>query len=114
MTTSNQANRWSDWTWVDHGLRCRGYCMGRYWLRQKYCKRYFTPGVHYAAFRNVNEAVENFTLFKNSAERKAVARHGNERARALVCARTFWTGIDALGTIHLPDILVNLYLFCIQ
>jgi len=101
MTTSNQTEiDGSDWTWVDH--------MVYRYLEVIVCgtllvapeipgvKRYFTPGVHYAAFRNVNEAIEKIGHFlKNSAERKALAKHGNERARALVCARTFWTGIDA-------------------
>ena len=101
LTTSNQTEMdESDWTWIDH--------MVYRYLEVIACgtllvapdvpgvNRYFTPGVHYAAFGTVNEAIEIIAQYlTNSAERKALAKQGSEKARALVCARTFWTGIDA-------------------
>jgi hypothetical protein len=101
MTTANQADsKGSDWIWIDH--------MVYRYLEVIACgtllvapdvpgvRRYFTPGVHYAAFRTVDEAIEIIAKYlSNSEERKVLAKHGSERARALLCARTFWTGIDA-------------------
>jgi len=102
VTTANQVEmEGADWTWIDH--------MVYRYLEVTACgsllvapdvpgvRRYFIPGVHYAAFGNVDDAVENIARYlTNSTERKALAKQGGDRARALVCARTFWTGIDAV------------------
>jgi glycosyltransferase involved in cell wall biosynthesis len=101
VTTANQVEMdGADWTWIDH--------MVYRYLEVIACgtllvapdvpgvRRYFTPSVHFASFGNVDEAIEVIAKYlTNSAERKALAKKGSDRARALVCARTFWTGIDA-------------------
>jgi hypothetical protein len=101
VTTANQVElKGMDWTWIDN--------MVYRYLEVIACgtllvapdvpgiRRYFIPSVHYAAFGNVDEAIEVIAKYlTNSAERKALAKQGNEKARALVCAQTFWTGIDA-------------------
>jgi hypothetical protein len=102
VTTANQVEmEGADWTWIDH--------MVYRYLEVTACgtllvapdvpgiRRYFIPSVHYVAFGNVDEAIKIIARYlTNSTERKALAKQGSDRARALVCARTFWTGIDAV------------------
>ena len=63
-------------------------------------RRYFTPGVHFAAFTSPNNAIEVIEYYyNNSSERSKVANQGKERARSLIAARIFWTTLDiSLGS----------------
>lgn len=62
-------------------------------------RRYFTPGVHFIAFENIDDAVEKIAYYlDNPSELRVIASQGKDRADALVAARSFWIVIDsALG-----------------
>lgn len=56
---------------------------------------YFTPDEHYITFSNEQEAADKIRHFlENEDEAKKIALQGFQRAKSLVEARSFWSGLD--------------------
>ena len=59
-------------------------------------RRFFTPGVHYVAYTNSQDAIDKIIFYlKNNREREAIAMQGKKRADSLLNSRFFWLSIDA-------------------
>jgi len=104
VTTADQMIQpGTDWTWVPHLLyryleviACRTLLVAP---EVPGIGRFFTPGEHFVAFQNSNDAVDVIEYYlNNEPERERIAKQGYVRARALIESRIFWLTIDvALG-----------------
>jgi spore maturation protein CgeB len=64
-------------------------------------RRYFTPGVHFISYQNIEEAIEKTLFYLNNEEaRMNIARQGKARADALINSRSFWVQIDSCLSKH--------------
>jgi hypothetical protein len=63
-------------------------------------RRFFTPGVHYVAYKNNEDAIELISYYiKNKVEALKIAKEGQEKANSIIESKVFWLMIDAaLGT----------------
>ncbi|MBF0208855.1 MAG: glycosyltransferase family 1 protein [Oligoflexia bacterium] len=63
-------------------------------------RRFFTPGVHFIAYKNNDDAINLISYYlKNKEEAIKVKQVGHEKALSIIDARVFWLMVDAaLGT----------------
>jgi len=58
-------------------------------------RRYYTPGVHFAAFSSPSQAVDTIAYYlNNEALREKIAAQGKAKAQALVLSHTYWACVD--------------------
>jgi hypothetical protein len=100
VTTADQiAVSGTDWTWFPHLIYryIEVTACGTLLVAQAVpgIDRYFTPGEHFVAYTTPAHAVEAIAHYLTHAdERQRIAQRGQERARTLIHARIYWTGID--------------------
>lgn len=100
VTTADQiAVAGTDWTWFPHLIYryIEVTACGTLLVAQAVpgIERYFTPGEHFVAYTTPAQAVDVIAHYLTHAEeRQRIAQCGRERARALIGARIYWTGID--------------------
>jgi len=104
VTTADQMIQpGTDWTWVPHLLYryLEVIACGTLLVAQEVpgIGRFFTPGEHFVAFQNSDDAIDVIEYYlNNEPERERIAKQGYVRARALIESRIFWLTIDvALG-----------------
>ncbi len=101
VTTATQAAQpGNDWEWIPHLVYryLEVLAAGSLLLAPPVpgIGRFFTPGVHFAAFNSVADAVEQAAHFlENPEEARKIKQAGYERAAHLIRSNAFWLQIDA-------------------
>jgi hypothetical protein len=68
--------------------------------------KYFTPGIDYADFKNLDEAQERIvSLIDSNERREKLAYSGHTKAESLIRSSTFWRSIDI--TLGIDGFLVS-------
>ena len=90
----------ADWDWISHLIYryIEAMASGSLFIAHDVpgVQRYFTPGVHFISYENIDDAIEKTLFYLNNQEsRIKIARQGKARADDLINSRSFWVQIDS-------------------